>query len=232
MLSGLFVLLAAVIAFVGCHLVLSHALRAPAISALGLNGFHLVYGTLSLTLLLLTLVAYHQAPHAPVLWSSDNLATQIIFAIGSWFGLALFVASLVGNPGLVGANIADLSTRRPTGVYLVTRHPMMFAIAILSAMRLLIDPTLRDVILFSGLIVLALAGSYLQDGKKIALSGREWAMWVNRTPFWPNLRRMGELGMAWPLGLLPWLLITWIVMRATFIPIGLWYFFPSLRNVS
>jgi uncharacterized membrane protein len=228
--EGLIFLLAAVVALVGCHLLFSHALRGQMIRALGDGGFHTMFSVTSVALLLLTLIAYHKAPHGPAMWSADNLALQVVFSVGGYFAAALLVASLVGNPALIGANIADLSTRIPSGVYKVTRHPMMFAIAIWSVVQFLIDSSARNLIFFGGFAILALVGSRLQDIKKIAQSGREWKMWSSRTPFWPDLRHLGQLGLAWPVGILPWMLVTGIEVHTALVPVGLWYFFPNLPS--
>lgn len=226
--EGLIVLLAAVAAFVGCHLLLSHALRARCIGVLGHGGFQFAYSSLSLVLLLLVLVAYHQAPHVPLLWSSDNPVMQLGYGLGSCLAAALFVASLFGNPGLVGAKIADLSTRPPTGVFQVTRHPMMFAIALWSVLQIMITPTARNLIAFGGLTVLALVGAHLQDRKKIAQTGREWSTWVSRTSFWPRLSRLGSLGPAWLIGVILAVLVTALQTRTTLTPAGVWYFMPQV----
>ncbi len=225
---GLLVLGLAVAALVGSHLLLSHALRRPVMAGFGLAGFRVVYSALAAALLMVILVAYHLAPHGPALWSSDSLALQLVFSVFGYFAVVLFVASLFGNPGLVGANLNGLSTRQPEGVYRITRHPMMFAIAIWCVVQMMLVPSARNIICCTGFIVLALVGARLQDVKNAAASGREWTLWVNRTPFWPNLRRVGGLGLFWLVAAVPWLLATWLETRVAFMPIGLWYFFPDL----
>jgi uncharacterized membrane protein len=225
--QGLSVLLAVTTALIAGHLLLSHRWRAPVIGALGLGWFQFVYSALSIICLLGVLLAYHQAPHEPVLWSSDNPELQLVYALGSCFASALLIASLFGNPALIGANIVDLSTRPPGGVFVITRHPMMFGIAIWSLLQILVTPTARNLIAFSGIALLAVVGSRLQDRKKIAQSGREWKMWSNRTPFWPDLRNMGKLGPVWLFGILLSLVVTWFQMHTVLSPLGLWYFVPQ-----
>jgi len=230
MFDGLMALIVAVTALVGSHLLFSHALRRHTVAALGEAAFQVLYSVASVILLLLTLVAYHRAPHGPPLWSGDNLILQVIFSVGGYFATALFLASLVNNPALVGAKIADLSTRIPTGVFRITRHPMMFAIAIWSVVEVLVDSSARNMIVFGGFAVLAVVGSRLQDAKKMGQSGREWTVWVNRTPFWPDLRQIKRLGLAWPAATIPWLVMTAIQVRTAMAPVGLWYFFPNLPS--
>jgi len=215
-------------AFVGTHFLLSHALRRPAIDRFGLAGFRAVYSAVSLVLLLVIFVGYHKTPSGPMLWSSDNLALQIGFAVVGYFAVALFVASLFANPGLVGSNLNGLSTRAPDGVYLVTRHPMMFAIAIWCVIQVALVPSARNAISCAGFVLLALVGARMQDRKNAALSGREWTLWMARTPFWPNLRHIGALGTIWLLAAIPWVLVSWLETRVTYQPVGLWYFVPDL----
>ena len=227
MMDGLGFPLIAMAMFVGFHVLLAHPLRAAAIRLFGKGGFQLVYSALAIALLLLVLVAYHAAPREPVLWPSDYAALQACFGLAGWFATALFIASLSNNPGLVGAETVDLSTRIPSGVYRITRHPMMFAIAIFALLQIAINASLRNVIVLGGFAVLALVGSWLQDGKKIAQTGREWTQWSRRTPFWPDLRKAAALGVVWPIALVVWLTASWLETRLIGIPVGLWYFLPA-----
>jgi len=152
----------------------------------------------------------------------------VVFDVVGYFAVVLFLASLNSNPALVGANLNGLSTRSPDGAFRVTRHPMMFAIAIFSSAQLLIMPSLRNLISCGGFIILALLGSRLQDRKKLVQVPREWGLWVSRTRFWPDLRQVGDLGGVWFFAVVPWLLITWLEVRTTLVPVGIWYFFPDL----
>lgn len=225
---ALLVLIFAVAGFVGTHFLFSHIARPWAVATFGGNGFKIFYSLVATTFLVVILAAYHQSPHGPMAWSSDNLALQLVFDVGGYFAVALFMASLIGNPALVGANLNGLSTRQPSGVFLITRHPMMFAIAIWLVVHLLIMPSLRDLISTTGLVVLALLGCRLQDARKTTQSGREWGLWVSRTPFWPDLRQIGHLGLNWVVAVVPWLLATWMEMRIMQSPVGVWYLFPDL----
>jgi len=225
---GLIILGVAVAAFVGSHFVLSHALRRALINSIGQAGFRAIYSVVALALLIVILLGYHMSPSGPMLWTSDNLALQIGFAVVGYFAVTLFVASLFGNPGLVGANLNGLSTRAPDGVYLITRHPMMFAIAIWCVAQVALVPSPRNAIPCAGFVVLAIVGARMQDRKNAALSGREWTLWMTRTPFWPDLRHIGGLGTIWLIAAIPWVLVTWLETRVTFTPIGLWYFVPDL----
>jgi uncharacterized membrane protein len=224
----LLVLLVSVVGFVVSHFLLSHIWRAWLAGAIGESGFQVVYSLVAIVLLLAILISYHFSPHGPTLWSSLNLPLQVVFDVVGYFAVVLFLASLNSNPALVGANLNGLSTRSPDGAFRVTRHPMMFAIAIFSSAQLLIMPSLRNLISCGGFIILALLGSRLQDRKKLVQVPREWGLWVSRTRFWPDLRQVGDLGGVWFFAVVPWLLITWLEVRTTLVPVGIWYFFPDL----
>jgi uncharacterized membrane protein len=222
-------LLILVVAFLASHFLLAHPLRAPLIGLFGRSGFTVVYSLIALVLLIAMAVAYHAAPHDTARWSWDNVVLQVAFDAISYVSVALFIGSLINNPALVGADMVALSTRPPTGAFLITRHPMMFAIAIWSAAQILLIPSGRNLIGCSGMIVLALVGARLQDTKKLAQSRREWGMWVSRTRFWPNPRRFAALGVIWAYALPVWVLVTWVQVRTTFAQCGLWYFFPGMN---
>lgn len=228
MFPEMFPLLLAVTSFVASHFLLSHRFRAAMVNSMGVVGFQTLYSIVAMVLIVLVGVAYHFAPHDVPLWSSKNLALQFAFDLVGYFAVVMFVASLPGNPALVGSSFNGLSTRLPTGVFLVTRHPMMFAITIWPSMQLLILPTVRNLIVCGGLIVLALIGSVLQDRKLTERTGREWRLWAERTPFWPNLLHIGAMGQAWLFGLLPWVFVTWLESRVVGVQLGLWYLFPDL----
>ena len=221
-------LMIAVAAFVASHYLMSHPFRTGLVNAFGPNGFRIFYALISMIELLVVFVAYHFAPHGVPVWSANNPVLQIGADIAGYFAVVLFVAALSDNPGLVGASLNGLSVRLPSGVYLVTRHPMMFAIAIWSIVHMLLIPTPRNMVSCVPIALLALVGASLQDGKLTALTGREWRQWADRTPFWPDLRRIGAIGWPWVIALLPWLLATWVETRAAAVPTGLWYLIPDL----
>lgn len=219
-----FALLVIVTGFVASHFLLSHPLRRPLFQWFGPDGFALLYAVIAFAGLTLVVIAYHNAPHVPVLWDADNITLQLAFDALSFVAVGLFLASFVDNPALFGANMTGLSTRAPQGVYLITRHPMMMAIALLCAAQIMLTPSPRNAIACGGMIVLALVGARLQDSRKLAQSPRGWALWVSRTRFWPNPLRLPVLGFAWGLAVPVWLVVTWVQMRTTTTPCGIWYF--------
>lgn len=157
------ILLIAVALFVATHYLLSHPFRAGLVESFGPNGFRIVYSLVALAELLILFIAYHFAPHDEPLWSANNAVLQIGADVVGYFAVVLFVASLSENPGLAGSSHNGLSTRLPSGVYRVTRHPMMFAIATWLVLHIALIPTSRNMVSCAPLVLMALAGARLQD---------------------------------------------------------------------
>lgn len=227
MIDQMMFLVAAMRALVASHLVLSNPVRAPLVKAMGERGFQGAYSLLAIVLLVLVLVAYREAPRMPVTWDAMLPVSMVIASVLTYVATALFMASLVRNPGLLGANVNGLSAVTPKGVFQITRHPMMFAIALWSLAHVLVAPSPRNFVLFGGMIFLAIYGAHLQDVKKNALHGREWKTWSTRTPFWPDVTKAASLGAFWLHALIPWLLLTWLHLWLAQIPAGIWWFFPE-----
>lgn len=226
MLAGQIYLVMAMVAFVGSHLILSHGLRDDLVRQWGADGFRTLYSLVAAISFGLLLVSYHGALHDIAPFQPGNYAAfQAAFGAVMLLAVALFIASLFDNPALAGADISGLSARLPLGVYRITRHPMMAAIALFCLAHLMLFPTVRNTIFFGGLMVFAVGGAKLQDRKKARLKGREWNPWVQRTRFWPDLRRLHELGPVWFVAPVAWLVLTWLESHAMQLPIGLWWFF-------
>src|SRR3546814_777828 len=74
---------------------------------------------------------------------------------------------------------------RPIGVLAITRHPMMWAFMIWAAVHVILWGSAANLILSSGILVLALVGSLGQDVKKRRLLGPDWIEWQRKTAYVP-----------------------------------------------
>ncbi len=217
----------AMAAFLGTHFVLSHPLRAPLVRLIGLKGFLALYSLIAFATFGWVVVAFARTPAGPMLWDGMTALPWTLASLLTLVALALFMASLGGNPALAGARVHGLSAQLPRGVFKITRHPMMMAFAIWAVSHVVVAPTARTFILAGGITLLALAGSHLQDRKKKALHGGEWRAWVKRTSFWPDLAHAKELGVWLAAASFPWLAITWLHMPVAQIPAGIWGLLPA-----
>lgn len=168
------------------------------------------------------MIAFGKAPSLPQLWDGQALVPWILASLLTLVASVLFLASLVGNPALAGTDVAGLSTRLPSGVFKVTRHPMMSAFTLWGVAHIIVAPSVRTMILAGGVIALAVIGSIGQDAKKAALHGVDWKVWMRRTSFLPNPAAFGELKLYWIAAIPVWMLLTWLHLKMAFIPAGLW----------
>lgn len=223
-------LVAAMAGFVGGHILLSHVLRAPLVGSIGESRFRMLYSAIAVILLVAATGAFRAAPHEPVLWHGGHWITQAIYDVLTYFSLVLFIGSLFGNPASIGANRQFLDELLPRGVFQLTRHPMMFFIAIWSIAEILLVPSLRQLIFFGGLALLAIVGSGFQDRKLSVLVGSDWQAWRERTSFWPNLGKIAAPGVLWLIALIPWLIVTWLHSHIWQVPVGVWLFDPTIAE--
>ena len=204
------------IAFVGLHFLLSHPLRRPLVRSLGERAFQGVYSLLALLTFGAMIYFYRVIGREPErLWDAGD-AGWIGGTILMWFASILFVGSFVKNPALVGARGP---VGGPSGVFRITRHPMMWAFAIWAAVHLTILAAPKALVFDGAIIILALAGAFGQDRKKARQFGENWHDWTAQTAFVPFTKGVGNPGaVALVGGTLLFLLATWVHP----IPAGFW----------
>lgn len=220
------VLLTCAAAFVGSHFLLSHPLRRPLVAALGEKGFLGLYSAVAFATLWSISWAYPKAPATAPLWAVGDG----IWALGTVLMLAasiMLLGSLIRNPALPGATNA--ASAEATGVYGITRHPMMWAFAIWGAVHILVYPVTKNIIVAIAIIVLALVGAALQDRKKARLDPQGWSAWQHKTSYRPfaaivqGRARFGGFGAhALAGGVVVWLLATWAHMPLAGWAAGVW----------
>lgn len=206
-------LLTASVFFVGSHFLMSHPLRRPLVGRLGEKGFLGLYSLVSFIGLGWMMWEFSRAPVGPMHWGPTD-AIWIVASLLTLLAAILFTGSFRGNPALPdpdGDGIRTLAAKVPTGVFRVTRHPMMWGIALWGLSHMLVAPRM-DSFLFNGsLVFLALAGSYGQDHKKEATMGEAWAKWERQTSFIPRLSQLAKIEPRTLLiGAVFWLAATWL----------------------
>ncbi len=218
-------LLAASIALVGTHFALSHPLRSPIAGRIGEGPFLLLYSLVALAALGWMVVAFRAAPVGDLYGTGD--AGWIAASLLTIPALLLFLGSLWKNPALPGTGTRVAATREPTGVFRVTRHPMMWGFALWALAHLLLGWSWRTTIVALAVGVLALVGAHLQDRKKEALLGEAWAGWEAKTSYWPRWQHLFTAGwLLWAVTLALWLVATWSHIHAAGVPAGIWRWAP------
>jgi uncharacterized membrane protein len=202
-------LLVAVAAFVGTHFLLSHPLRAPIAGRIGEPAFAGFYSLVALATLVWAVMAYRAAPSVQ-LWLAPPGALHVAYLV-MLFACVLLAGSLVApNPALNMMGGVLAKSTDPKGVMKITRHPMMWAMALWGLVHIIVSGRQETLVLAGGIVILALVGAALQDGKKARQLGAGWSAYAAKTSYLPFAR-----GGGWPgslpvlLGLVLFALLVW-----------------------
>lgn len=217
-------------AFVGTHLLMSHAMRKTLVRKLGERGFLGLYSAVAALTLGWMIWARLQAPAEPLWWIASeeiwDLATVVMLLPS-----ILLVGSLQGNPALVDPTGERKTPDRPHGVLAITRHPMMWAFMLWALVHIALWGSAANVIVSGGIFILALAGSLAQDAKKRRLLGPDWIEWQRKTAYVPLAGQLsGHIGWrdtspgAFAIigGIIFWLAATWAHAPAGGPLAGIW----------
>ena len=214
-------LIAASVAFVGTHFALSHPLRAPIVARIGEKGFLPLYSLVALATLVWMIIAFRAAPLTDLAGSGE--AGWVVATLLTLPALVLLLGSLRGNPAFPNPAAPKPITRTPTGVFAVTRHPMMWGFALWAIAHIALWWSVRTLIVGTAILFLALVGAHLQDRKKADRMGEGWAAWAQQTRYWPRWGRLPGAGaVLWLLAIALWLALTWAHIHAAGVPAGVW----------
>ena len=181
---------AALVVFLGAHaLPVRPRIKGAITGLLGRTGFILGYSLLSTGLLIWVIVAAGRAPFVP-LWAPAPW--QTVLALAGMLSACLLVAyaGTGVNPLSFGSRAAPFDPAHP-GIAGVTRHPVLWALAIWGAVHLVVNGDLAHLILFGLMTGFALMGMALIDRRKRREWGAEvWHEQARHTsiaPFWALL---------------------------------------------
>jgi uncharacterized membrane protein len=179
--------------FVGLHFLLSHPLRGPLARAVGEKAFQGIYSLIALVTFGGMIYFYRIIGREPQLWVAGD-ALWLFATLLMWFGCILFVGSFVRNPAFPGAHVER--GKKPSGVFGITRHPMMWGFASWAITHLIVVGTAKAMVFDGPILLLALAGAAGQDAKKARLMGEDWHDWKAQTAFVPFTRGFANPGMV------------------------------------
>jgi len=175
-------LIIATLVFLGIHVLPSTPLRTLGVQALGERGYLGLFALASLAGLAWMSMAYGRAPFEG-LWPGLRLVPIAVVPLAF---VLLACGVLARNPTAAGQSAALRSADPARGMIRITRHPVMWAIILWAASHLLAIGSLQAVIFFGGLLLLAAAGTTLQDARKAAQLGEDWkrfAALTSNVPF-------------------------------------------------
>ncbi|HEX6072666.1 MAG TPA: NnrU family protein [Sphingomicrobium sp.] len=214
-MTGLACLALAALAFVGTHFLLSHPLRAPLVKAVGEGPFRGIYVVVALITFGVMVWAYGRVGRETPLWVPEDV-TWLVASLAMWLASILLVGSFIRNPAFPGV---PGPKGAPTGVFVVTRHPMMWSFALWAIVHAAVVATPKAFVLDGAILLLALAGAMLQDRKKAGQMGERWHEWTAQTAFIPFARGVANPGLVALIGgTLLFFLATW----AHPAPAGFW----------
>ncbi len=208
----LILLIVATAAFVGSHLVLaSPAIRGRLIARLGANGYRGAYALLALVLLVLIGLGHREAmPQMLWYWPWAVWVANILVPLGF---ILLIGGESTRMPALPDDPPRDGGPVRLPLFKAIARHPVLCAIALWALAHLLANGDVGSVVLFGGLLALALVGMHTIDAKRRADPEANFHVVeavTSRVPFaamlagrnrpifsWWDLARIGGAVLAW-----------------------------------
>jgi uncharacterized membrane protein len=212
--------------FVVTHELLSHPLRAPLVARIGEKGFAILYSLVALASFGSAVQLWRQMPKERLWDTPPGLYGPVMVAM--LIAAIFFVGSVTApNPAMMPGVKGE-----PKGLQRITRHPMMWSMAIWAAVHIVMTADPRTIVLAGGVGVLALVGTAFQDGKKKG-QNPAYAAHMARTshlPFLAIAAGRQPLAALWP-GFVPvlggvalWALILWAHPMLIGVPAAGWSF--------
>jgi uncharacterized membrane protein len=170
-------LIIATLLFIGIHALPATPLREAAVRRLGEGAYLGLFSLSSLAVLVWMGYEYKRAPFEG-LWPGLRLVPLALLP----FAFVLLACGLLArNPTLSGQSASMKGADPARGMIRITRHPVMWAIMLWAGSHLLAVGSLQAVIFFGGLLLLAAAGTTLQDARKARTLGEDWARFAALT---------------------------------------------------
>lgn len=217
----------AALVFIALHILPALKLRDRLIKRIGDPAYMGLFSLASVLGLAWMIVAYQSAPAGDPLWIAGP-AVRWITAFLMLFAFILVVTGTTSkNPTSVLGKGALENDRRWTGVFAITRHPVMWAVIIWSILHLINRPEMRSLLFFGSMAFLGLAGSLLQEARKRKEFGKAWEQFASQTshvPFLAILRGKAHLRIA-DLG-------GWRIATAVFLWLATLYLHRHILGVS
>ena len=197
-------LLIAILFFVGIHIVVSGtALRGVVVDLIAERVYAVLFSLASVGGLLAMIWTYVETPYVEV-WLVPELRWIPVGAMP--FSLLLAVGAFTTS---TKGGAAATDTGDPIrGVYAITRHPFLWAVALWSAAHLIANGDVGSILFFGGFLLLALLGPALIDRKNRRKGDKAWsglAAHSSALPLAAAIRGRARVSLAdlgwWRLGL-------------------------------
>jgi uncharacterized membrane protein len=166
--------------FAGLHLLVSGtALRDVLVRRLGENAYRAAFSLASALGLAALIWAFARArvpmPSAgPAFRGIADLLLLPAFVLIA-YGVMVKSPTLVGGERLLRGEIVA------TGMQRVTRHPMLWGVALWAALHMLLNRDAVNLLFFGTFLVVAVAGTFSIDAKRARSGGEGWARFTGQT---------------------------------------------------
>jgi uncharacterized membrane protein len=210
-MNGTVGLVASVIFFVGIHLGLAGTgLRGRLIGAIGEALYRGLFSLLSAVGLAGIIWFFDPYGAGNVAFWGPLTLTRWIAAVVMLPAFILMVCAFtIRNPTVVGQEAAiDAGAAAARGILRVTRHPFMWTVVLWAAVHALNNGDLVSLVLFGGMLALALTGPGQIDRRKAQAKGAQWTAFAavtSNVPFAAILDGRNNFSLAeigwWRIGL-------------------------------
>lgn len=180
-------LLLSALVFVGGHFILSaSAVRPHVVKRTGEWPFVGLYSTFAAGSFWWMIQSYVSAPFAEI-WSPPVAFQHLAISVMPLVCILLIAGYTSANPTAMGFGIFKGLERGPSGIFRVTRHPILWAVGLWALVHLLANGTDGDLIFFGALTLLAVGGAVHIDRRKETQLGDAWLAYKAETSSIPFL---------------------------------------------
>lgn len=171
---------------IGTHLgIASTALRRELVGRLGETLYRALYSLLALVALAWLVVAWRAAPTLPV-WSAGAAVRHGVLLLMPLAFLLVIGAVTGPNPTAVGQR-PDPDGTPAYGIIRITRHPLMWGIALWAILHLGANGDVAAFLFFGTLALLAILGTFLIDARRTRANDPGWGVFLQATSNLPFL---------------------------------------------
>ena len=165
-------------------------------------------------------MAYNRAPHIEA-WIAGDWARWVVLGVMACATVLLVCGLTAANPTLAGMEGLAWGATVGDGIFAVTRHPVLWAIALWAACHALARGDLAAIVLFGALAALALIGMAHIDRRRRAADDTTFR-WLDATtsavPFRALIQGRAHLSLGaigwWRLGLSVVVFVAMVALHA------------------
>jgi uncharacterized membrane protein len=169
----------ATLVFLATHFVTSTPLRASLVEAMGERTYVGTYSLVSFITIAWMSWTFVRAP-AIRLWHIPGLELWPA-ALMPFVTILLAAGYMTRNPTFIGQDKALKSEEPARGIIRVTRHPIMWSVALWAGLHILARGDAASLVFFGGFLLMALAGTKLIDLRKAERLGEDWKRFADLT---------------------------------------------------